>query len=69
MVPDVFRAAGGADVVPAEINANLAMGAGVDNGDGTVTFSEHTAGLVLRFKILNGPVLKDADGKPIMAPA
>ena len=47
-------------------NADLDMGAGVDNGDGTVTFTEHTAGLVLRFKILNGPVLKDADGKPII---
>jgi hypothetical protein len=47
-------------------NANLDMGAGVDNGDGTFTFTEHTAGLVLKFKILNGPVLKDADGKPII---
>ena len=47
-------------------NANLDMGAGVDNGDGTVTFSEHTAGLAVKFKILNGPVLKDADGKPII---
>ena len=47
-------------------NADLDMGAGVDDGDGTVTFTEHTAGLVLRFKILNGPVLKDADGKPIL---
>ena len=46
--------------------ADLDMGAGVDNGDGTFTFTEHTAGLVLRFKIPNGPVLKDADGKPIL---
>src|SRR6185503_19210542 len=30
-------------------NANLDMGAGVDNGDGTVTFSEHTAGLAVKF--------------------
>jgi hypothetical protein len=37
-----------------------------DNGDGTVTFHEQDAGLVLQFKILNGPVLKDADGKPIL---
>lgn len=43
------------------------VGAGpIDNGDGTVTFTEHMAGLVLRFKIPNGPVLKDADGKPIL---
>jgi hypothetical protein len=47
-------------------NANVDMGSGVDNGDGTVTFTEHTAGLVLKFKIPNGPVLKDADGKPII---
>jgi hypothetical protein len=46
--------------------ANVDMGAGVDNGDGTFTFTEHSAGLVLKFKILNGPVLKDADGKPII---
>src|SRR6185436_14028781 len=47
-------------------DADLDMGAGVDNGDGTVTFTEHTVGLVLRFKIPNGPVLKDADGKPLI---
>jgi hypothetical protein len=35
-------------------------------GDGTITFVEHDAGLVIRFKIPNGPVLKDADGKPIL---
>ena len=42
------------------------MGVGVDNGDGTTTFTEHTAGMAIRFKIPNGPVLKDADGKPIL---
>jgi hypothetical protein len=47
-------------------NADFDMGSGVDNGDGTVTFTEHTAGLVVKFKIPNGPVLKDADGKPII---
>lgn len=47
-------------------NADVDMGSGVDNGDGTVTFTEHKAGLVLKFKITNGPVLKDADGKPIL---
>jgi len=50
-----------------EIEASgLDMGTGVDNGDGTTTFTEHSAGLVIRFKIPNGPVLKDADGKPIL---
>jgi hypothetical protein len=37
-----------------------------DNGDGTLTFSEQDTGLVLKFKIPNGPVLEDADGKPIL---
>jgi hypothetical protein len=47
-------------------SADTAMGAGVDNGDGTVTFTEQDVGLVLKFQIPNGPVLKDADGKPII---
>ena len=42
------------------------MGTGVDNGDGTFTFAEQTRGLALKFKIPNGPVLKDADGKPLL---
>jgi hypothetical protein len=46
--------------------ADVDMGIGVDNGDGTTTFTEKSAGLVIRFKIANGPVLKDADGKPIL---
>lgn len=35
-------------------------------GDGTITFVEHDVGLVIRFKIPNGPVLQDVDGKPIL---
>jgi hypothetical protein len=46
--------------------ASTGKGALTDNGDGTATFSEQDAGLVLQFKIPNGPVLKDADGKPIL---
>jgi hypothetical protein len=46
--------------------AGVDMGTGIDNGDGTTTFTEHTAGLAIRFKIPNGGVLKDADGKPIL---
>ena len=42
------------------------MGTGVDNGDGTSTFTEHTAGLAIRFKTADGGILKDADGKPIL---
>ena len=46
--------------------ASIDLGTGVDNGDGTMTFSELSAGLVLKFKVPNGPVLKDADGKPLI---
>jgi hypothetical protein len=47
-------------------DAGVDMGSGVDNGDGTVTFTEHTAGLAVTFRIPNGPLLKDADGKPLI---
>src|SRR3954447_1466996 len=47
-------------------DAGVDMGTGVDNGDGTTTFTEHSAGLAIRFKIPNGGVLKDVDGKPIL---
>ena len=30
-------------------NAGVDMGIGVDNGDGTTTFTEHSAGLAIRF--------------------
>jgi hypothetical protein len=38
----------------------------IDNGDGTVSFVANFTGLVLQFKIPNGPVLKDVDGKPLL---
>lgn len=47
-------------------HAGVDMGTGVDNGDGTVTFTEHSAGLAVTFKIVNGPMLKSADGKPLI---
>jgi hypothetical protein len=46
--------------------AGVDMGAGVDNGDGTVTFTEKTAGLAVTYKVPNGPILKDASGKPLL---
>jgi hypothetical protein len=48
------------------MDAGVDMGTGVDNGDGTTTFTEKSAGLAIRFKIPNGPVLKDVDGQPIL---
>ena len=37
----------------------------VDNGDGTISFVSTSIGLVLKFQIPNGPVLKAANGEPI----
>jgi hypothetical protein len=47
-------------------DSGVDFGTGVDNGDGTTTFTEHSAGLVIRFKIPSGPVLKDPSGQPIV---
>jgi hypothetical protein len=38
----------------------------IDNGDGTISLVTHFTGLTLQFRIPNGPVLKDANGKPIL---
>jgi hypothetical protein len=38
----------------------------IDNGDGTISFVTHFTGLALQFKIPNGPVLQDANGKPLI---
>jgi|SRR5579884_685216 len=46
--------------------AGVDMGAGVDNGDGTMTFTEKQAGLAVTFKVPNGPILKAANGKPLL---
>jgi hypothetical protein len=37
----------------------------IDNGDGTFGFVTQISGLVLKFQIPNGPVLKAANGEPI----
>jgi hypothetical protein len=46
--------------------AGVDMGVGVDNGDGTITYTEHTAGLAITFRIPNGPLLTSTDGKPLI---
>ena len=38
----------------------------IDNGDGTVSFVTQFTGLALQFKVPNGPILKDASGKPLL---
>ena len=42
------------------------MGAFVDNGDGTVTFTEKTAGLAVTYKVRIVQILKDVNGKPLL---
>jgi hypothetical protein len=37
----------------------------IDNGDGTISFVTAINGLALKFQVLNGPVLKAADGEPL----
>ena len=37
----------------------------IDNGDGTISFVTQITGLVLKFQIPDGPVLKAANGEPI----
>lgn len=37
----------------------------IDNGDGTISFVTQMTGLVLKFQIPGGPVLKAANGEPI----
>ena len=37
----------------------------IDNGDGTISFGTQITGLVLKFQIPGGPVLKAANGEPI----
>ena len=37
----------------------------IDNGDGTISFVIRSTGLVLKFQIPNGPMLKAANGEPL----
>jgi hypothetical protein len=37
----------------------------IDNGNGTISFVTQITGLVLKFQITNGPVLRAANGEPI----
>jgi hypothetical protein len=47
-------------------SANTARSTGpIDNGDGTISFVTQMTGLLLKFQIPNGPVLKAANGEPI----
>jgi len=46
-------------------DAGLVRFSAVDNGDGTTTYSSKGAGVEDAFRILNGPVLRSANGRPL----
>jgi len=46
--------------------AGMSTATAIDNGDGTTTFVGTAAGLASQLKIPNGPVLRDASGKPLL---
>jgi hypothetical protein len=64
-VTSVFTAtATGKSIISSASNTTRTMGP-IDNGDGTISFVTDVTGLVLKFQIANGPVLKAANGEPI----
>jgi hypothetical protein len=60
-----FTAEATGKTIEADASSTTKSTGPIDNGDGTISFVTKTSGLVLQFKIPNGPVLKDADGKPL----
>jgi hypothetical protein len=61
----VFTAtATGKSIISSASNTTRTTGP-IDNGDGTISFVTNVTGLVLRFQIPNGPVLKATNGEPI----
>src|SRR5262249_8936942 len=62
----VFTATASGKSVESWASSTTRTSGPIDNGDGTVSFVTNVTGLVLQFKIPNGPVLKDADGKPLL---
>jgi len=46
--------------------AGMSTATAIENGDGKTTFVGTSAGLALQFKIPNGPVLRDEDGRPLV---
>jgi hypothetical protein len=64
-VRSVFTAEGTLkQIVTSESSTTVSEGP-IDNGNGTFSFITRSTGLVLKFQILNGPVLKAASGEAI----
>lgn len=64
-VTSVFTAtATGKSIISSGSNTARSTGP-IDNGDGTISFVTDVTGLVLKFQIPNGPVLKASSGEPI----
>jgi hypothetical protein len=62
----VFTAAASGKSLESSSASTTRVNGPIDNGDGTFSFVANITGLVLQFRIPNGPVLKDADGTPLL---
>lgn len=61
----VFTAAATGKAIVSSASTTEKTQGPIDNGDGTISFVTATNGLALKFKALNGAVLKAADGEPL----
>jgi hypothetical protein len=61
----VFTAAATGKSIESSASSTAKANGPIDNGDGTFSFVTKITGLVLQFKVPNGPVLKAANGEPI----
>lgn len=62
---DVFTAAATGNTLVARGASTTKSGAPVTNPDGTFSITTTETGLLLHFQVLNGPMLKAADGEPL----
>ena len=61
----VFTATGTGKSIVSSASTTAKSEGPIDNGDGTISFVTAINGLALKFQVLNGPVLKAADGEPL----
>ena len=64
-ITTVFTATATGKSIVSSASSTARSAGPIDNGDGTISFVTNFTGLVLKFQILNGPVLKAANGEPI----
>jgi len=64
-VSQLFTATATGNTILSTSDATTRTTGPIDNGDGTISFVTNITGQVLHFQILNGPMLKAANGEPI----